>query len=71
VGIEFKENEKNPTLKYLIFKVMKFVSKTIFNHLLLSSLLMKSFEDLNLISYMLVVNSTIKVILKRKKKKPI
>ena len=45
--------------------VMKFKSKTIFNHFLLSITFKIKFEDLNLIFYMWVFNIIIKVIMER------
>ena len=45
-------------------KIMKFTFKIIFYHVLLSITLMITFEDLNLIFYILVFNTTVEVVMK-------
>ena len=47
-------------------KVIKSMSKIILNHLLLSITFNDKFEDLNLIFYIWVFNTTIKVIMEKK-----
>jgi hypothetical protein len=46
------------------FKIMKFTFKIIFYHVLPSITLMITFEDLNLIFYILVFNTKIEVVVK-------
>jgi hypothetical protein len=46
------------------FKIMKFTFKIIFYHVLRSITLMITFEDLNLIFYILVFNAKIEVVVK-------
>ena len=49
---------------FKIFKIMKGMFKIIFNHVLLTNLMI-SFEDLNLIFYIWVFNIIIEVIIKK------